>query len=221
MNESEASLTTPKPQVKRRGKRKNYPKTKEYRIWTGIKSRCYNPNRACWERYGKVGIRVCDRWLNSFENFLADMGKCPEGMEIDRWPNQRGNYDPNNCRWATLKQQARNKRNNRILTVRGVTACLAELCDKFGLPYKMVQWRLDDGWPVEEAFFSPPGPRRKNLIIYDGSALTITEWSKRLNIGLDTLCVRLKRGWSVERTLSTRPLGNGPFKARPSPRPET
>jgi hypothetical protein len=82
--------------------------TKEYRIWNHMKTRCSNPRSNRFNRYGGRGITVCDRWKNSFENFLFDMGRCPEGMSIDRIENN-GNYEPDNCKWSTAKEQAANR----------------------------------------------------------------------------------------------------------------
>lgn len=89
--------------------------SKEYYAWAAIKQRCYNPKHNAYKNYGGRGITVCERWLNSFDNFLADMGEAPsKNHSIDRINNE-GNYEPENCRWATAKQQANNKRCSRTL----------------------------------------------------------------------------------------------------------
>jgi hypothetical protein len=77
-----------------------------------MKQRCRDTNSPNYYLYGGAGVNVCDRWINSFENFLADMGERPVGTTLDRYPNQKGNYEPNNCRWATPKEQANNTRRN-------------------------------------------------------------------------------------------------------------
>jgi len=126
-----------------------------YQSWANMIQRCTNPNSPAYPLYGGQGITICKRWRNSFTEFLADMGECPPKLEIDRWPNKFGNYEPSNCRWATDKQQTRNLRDNLVLTVRGITACLSELCERFGTNQRRVWARLHLGWPIELAFFAP------------------------------------------------------------------
>lgn len=95
-------------------------RTPEYRIWRAMIDRCHYPSCKAYHRYGGRGILVCDRWRNSFENFIADMGKKPsDGHSIDRIKNDRG-YEPGNCRWATATEQARNKRSEKT-TASGVS----------------------------------------------------------------------------------------------------
>ena len=91
-------------------------KMPEYRAWAAMKTRCYNPKSDSFSYYGGRGIQVCDRWLHSFENFLADVGKRPSPKHsLDRYPNTNGNYEPGNCRWATKHEQALNRRKKMAI----------------------------------------------------------------------------------------------------------
>jgi predicted XRE-type DNA-binding protein len=90
-----------------------YENSITYKSWDSMKQRCLNPNHERYKDYGSKGIIICERWKNSFENFLEDMGERPEGTTIDRIDNSDGYYKEN-CRWATFKQQARNKSNNKL-----------------------------------------------------------------------------------------------------------
>ncbi len=92
----------------------------EYRIWSSMKSRCTNKNTAAYRYYGDRGIKVCERWMNSFEDFLNDMGRrLSKNHSIDRINND-GNYEPNNCRWATSVEQNRNKRKTILIVNKNI-----------------------------------------------------------------------------------------------------
>lgn len=116
--------------------------------------RCFYPGTLRFERWGGRGITVCDRW-KQFENFVADMGECPEGMSIERIDNDKG-YFPENCKWATGKEQSRNTVRNRLLTVDGKTMPLVAWSERTGLSRTVITQRIDSyGWPVKKAIRTP------------------------------------------------------------------
>lgn len=121
-----------------------------YKAWLAMKTRCYNHNYAGFKQYGGRGIYVCDEWLNSPEKFYAwAMGNgWAAGLSLDRINND-GNYDPINCRWATSKQQARNRTNNVILIFNGQSKCLSEWAEYLGVKDYIIFNRHQIGWPVE------------------------------------------------------------------------
>ncbi len=132
------------------GRRKK--RTNTYQIWLSMNDRCSNPKNKHFKNYGGRGIEVCKRWKN-YTNFIKDVGHCPKGLTLDRIKNNLG-YFPKNIRWATRTEQNRNSRKNRIITVRGVTGCLSELCQHFNVPYHKTLWRIRHGWTIEDAFYS-------------------------------------------------------------------
>jgi len=124
--------------------------SKVYQVWSGIIQRCNNPNNKRYKDYGGRGIRVCEAWLK-FENFIKDMGEKPEGLTLDRIDNN-DDYCPENCRWATRKEQQRNTRINRLITINGITKCIAEWCEIRKLPYARVWQRIYNlYWTPKEA----------------------------------------------------------------------
>lgn len=131
-------------------------KTREYAAWHQAKTRCFNPRYHQFEHYGGRGITMCEEWRNSFTTFLSDMGKAPKGdgqhgyLELDRYPNKNGNYEPGNCRWATRTEQIRNRRSTRYLDFNGRTQTVMEWVKERGLNYHTVVSRLYEGWPIEE-----------------------------------------------------------------------
>lgn len=118
-----------------------------------MKKRCYNKNCKSYKDYGARGIEIYDEWLNNFESFYnwANNNGYTDTLTIDRI-NVNGNYEPNNCRWATQTQQVRNSRHNRYFTYKGETHCLSEWCEILGLKYKNVIARINQyNWSIEEA----------------------------------------------------------------------
>jgi hypothetical protein len=131
----------------------------EFITWTAMKQRCYNAKDPSYGRYGGRGIQVCDRWRSSFRNFLQDMGRRPKGRSLDRIDNS-GDYEPGNCRWATAKEQATNRRGNRLVTCDGVTKTISGWCEVNGLRQGTVTERIRRGWTDQDAV-TVPLKRRK------------------------------------------------------------
>ena len=123
--------------------------TPTYNSWAQMLSRCRNSNNKWFHRYGGRGIAVCERW-GDFRNFYADMGAKPGGLSIDRIDND-GNYEPGNCRWATVKEQLRNRCVTLTVEYEGGVVSTAELAERHGLSRKLVQARLKRGLSVSEA----------------------------------------------------------------------
>jgi len=125
----------------------------EYNTWRGMISRCHNKNHTHYEFYGAKGIVVCDEWRNSFEKFYEDMGPRPSSKySLDRYPKSDGNYQPDNTRWATAKEQALNKNKTLYLTYKGETKAVKEWADITGISYSVIRHRLHKQWPMEEIF---------------------------------------------------------------------
>lgn len=128
-----------------------------YMPWASMKQRCHNPNSDDYKHYGARGIRVCERWANSFAAFLEDMGERPsQSHTLERVDNNRG-YEPGNVRWATWTDQQRNKRSNVLLTYRGKTQTMAAWAEQSGIPYSAMQSRRARGWSAEEIIETPIG----------------------------------------------------------------
>lgn len=128
-------------------------KTRTYRIWVSMLRRAHH--RSCGEIQNRIyeNVSVTPRWLR-FESFLEDMGECPsKEYSLDRWPNNAGDYEPGNCRWATRTQQTRNVKNNRILEIHGESLTVAEWAERTSIPLATIYARVYSGWPPERAVF--------------------------------------------------------------------
>lgn len=129
--------------------------SKEYLAWIGMRVRCHDESSPGWSNYGGRGIVVCERWKDSFSQFLDDMGRAPSSKHsVDRIDNQ-GNYEPGNCRWATVEQQQRNRRNNRLVTHEGLTLSIIEWVERTGISHQTIRNRLKHGWTIQRTLTEP------------------------------------------------------------------
>lgn len=191
--------------------------TPTYNSWASMKQRCQYEKHSEYPRYGAKGIKVCDSWQR-FEIFLEDMGVRPDGMTIDR-KDSKGNYEPNNCRWATKLEQANNCSSNHLVAVNGVSRTLAQWAVVVGLPEGVINRRLRRGWSEFDAVFKPLGenviPRvsatqfKPRLITYNGETRSLSEWALFLGFAnASALGKRLAKGLPLDVALSP------PFRKR-------
>jgi hypothetical protein len=146
-----------KKYIQQASKRRNpfpYSKNPLFRAWAQMRQRCQNPKDSSYAHYGARGVKVCLEWDQSFEKFVKDMGERPSPKHsIDRI-NNSGNYEPSNCRWATPKQQVRNRGATLYLTLKGITKPAAEwaedLAARLGLTYQNIADRRYWGWSTEK-----------------------------------------------------------------------
>lgn len=132
-----------------------------WRIWKGIKSRCYNQNTRSYKNYGARGIRMSEEWYASYPTFLSDMGKCPSDLHsVDRIDNN-GDYCKENCRWATTKEQCNNTRRNVFLEYDGRVQTISQWAEENGIKCERICDRLSRGWSNEQAITLPINSRVK------------------------------------------------------------
>jgi hypothetical protein len=124
-----------------------------YQTWSNMRQRCRNPNDPKYPRYGGRGITIDPRW-DSFAAFAEDMGERPVGTSLDRINNDKG-YSPDNCRWATIREQIVNRSHTRWLTWQGITLCVADWERRLGLAPQKLRYRLRAGWTIERALTTP------------------------------------------------------------------
>lgn len=128
--------------------------TPSWKSWAAMRQRCHYEKDISFHNYGGRGIKVCDRWMNSFENFYEDMGERPEGKSLDRVDND-GDYCPENCIWATKEEQGVNQRTNRIIEHDGERLTLMQWSRRTGLSKHTISRRIRLGWSVEKTLTTP------------------------------------------------------------------
>ncbi len=134
-------------------------KSKEYRTWARMILRCHDEGHPKYPWYGQRGIKVCDDWRESYQTFLLHMGRAPTPKHsIERLDND-GDYRPGNCKWATMKEQAQNRRSNRKIRFGGVKLTIAAWAERMGMDRRVLWKRLKAGWSLERALTIPKAAR--------------------------------------------------------------
>lgn len=133
--------------------------TSHYKVWDSMKQRCLNPKHKSYPNYGGRGIVICQRWVDSFELFIRDMGPRPTMLHTLERKDTNGPYSPENCTWATVKEQARNRRSTKVVLVDGKFRKVCELADEMGVRNTFIHKRLAAGHSIERSI----DPRRINV----------------------------------------------------------
>ena len=180
----------------------------EYTIWCHMKRRCSGKSKVKGDAsYIKRGITVCERWKSSFENFYKDMGPRP-GSEysLDRINND-GNYEPENCRWATMKEQANNTSRNILISHNGETKTITQWADYLNADPGALRSRIINyGFSIEEALSRPFRKKGENMpleFLIEGNFLTIEQCVKKFDVPIENIRSRYHKGWDVERIFNT------------------
>lgn len=193
----------------------NMSKTRLYRIWAGMKSRCYNENHTAYNRYGGRGITICNEWKNDFTKFAnwANKFGYADDLSIDRIDNNKG-YFPENCRWVPLfsAEQQLGRANARLIEYDGRKKQLSEWAEELGIKYTTVRERLKRGWSVDEAFIPeqthkqlhPNQPKHRShwrYIKVNDERMCIAEAARKYSVDPNKLRKKIDRGITPEEAI--------------------
>lgn len=175
-----------------------YSYTRVYVIWKNMMARCYNPKDVGYKNYGARGVTVYDEWhdVSVFAEWAYANGYADD-LTIDRI-NTNGNYEPDNCRWVSMKVQQNNKRNNVFLEYKGERLTLAQWSDKMEIPYSTLVNRHSNGWSIEEILETPVKESKTRYIEYNGEVHNISEWERLLGFRTGVINKRIKMGWDIK-----------------------
>ena len=190
----------PKRKLKTEANGKIYWNTPTYNSWQCMRGRCLNKNDVGYHNYGGRGIQICERWRDSFANFLEDMGERPEGTWLDRINNKTGHYEPGNCRWSTPTVQENNRRNTMMVEWEGERISVGDLARKLGMSRYTLKDRIK-AWGIEEAVrtpvISPSVPDDETIgraiAEYRSGGVTILDVATRFGINRETLRCRIRK----------------------------
>lgn len=159
-----------------------------YKRWKAMKARCYAPSyNKGYNKYQALGIEVCERWKDSYENFLEDMGECPEGYSLER-VNPLRNYDKSNCVWIQIEEQPRNKTTSLYATIGSETKLLKDWAKEFNISYTTLRHRI-----VNQNMNIVDAIKHTNLIEYRNQFKTVKAWCEELGISYTAIITKKKR----------------------------
>ncbi len=183
--------------------------TRAYWIWIGMMNRCYRKTTTHFDRYGGRGISVCERWKNSFQAFLDDMGEPPPKMTLERKENDK-DYSKDNCRWASRWEQSLNRKNTVSLTFKGVTKPLPVWAKETGLTRSCIYYRKYVVGLSDDECLSRPARNNHRTITHNGKTYTTVEAAKIIGISITSLHLRIRKGWTTDEIFN-RP-NSQPYK---------
>ena len=185
--------------------------TPEYKCWTRMKNRCYQKSNPSYSRYGGIGLTVSDEWRNAFLKFLEDMGPMPApNMSVDRIDNSKG-YCKENCRWATPKEQANNRCDNRFIDTPWGKLTVSQAADRSGIPATILSNRLKS--KKDRGLFRPVRSQNEKVDSPWGK-VTVIEGSKLAGISKKLVWSRLARGVTDPKRL----FAKNDLRLHPSPK---
>lgn len=199
----------------------NATRSRLYKTWSNMKSRCYNPKNNRYHRYGARGITVCDEWRSDFEAFQqwAHSAGYREDLTIERIDNDKG-YHPDNCRWATRKEQSNNRENNILISYGGEAHTLSEWAEKLGIDYHTLLRRYHFlKWSIKDTLTTPVKDSER-LLELNGQVYNMADWGRITGFGKEVIRSRLRSGWSVKDAL-TKPVNANISAAHSSKRSYT
>lgn len=186
-----------------------------YQVWRGMLNRCYNEKLFSFRHYGGRGIKVCDRWLNGnsknlgFECFVQDMVARPSPKHSIERIDNNGDYCPENCRWATMAEQALNRRSTHSVEMNGKTQPIAAWARELGINVGTIHSRICSGLNEIEALQKPIRKRigiGRRMILWNGKQRNVTELCNEYGISVELFRSRMRDNWTVERALTTNVL---------------
>ncbi len=189
--------------IRRRARATAKLRKPEFEIWSQMIGRCTCVTSPSYPGYGARGITVHPNWTGKggFARFIAHIGPRPSPLHsVDRYPDNQGNYEPGNVRWATAAEQNRNKNNNRWIEIDGRRMCMVDWAAESGVSSALIQKRIDElGWSERDAVLLPP---RHNMITIGGVTRSASAWSRELQGHRHTVTSRIFQGWDpVEAVL--------------------